>query len=190
MRIPKTSVLILLFFITLFALAFAINIDGLTDNPQPSDVAIVPGSRVLPDGTPSRRLKARLDKAIELYRNGMYKHIIVSGGKGKEGFSEGIVMANYMLNQGAVPSQVIIIDERGDTTQKTALNSAAIMKAHGFTSAIVVTQYFHISRCKYALHQAGIKTVYAAHPHYIEWRDIFSITREVVALPFYYLRSL
>jgi len=37
-----------------------------------------------------------------------------------------------------------------------AKNSAAIMQQRGLTSAVVVTQYFHITRARYALRRAGV----------------------------------
>lgn len=77
-------------------------LDGLRDDVQVSDVGIVLGSKVMPDGTPSARLQARLDKAAELYRQGMFKHVIVSGGSGVEGFSEAKVMAG--VRSRATPS--------------------------------------------------------------------------------------
>ena len=163
--------------------------DGLKDGTQASDVGIVLGSQVLTSGRPSARLQARLDKTIALYKIGMYKHVIVSGGIGKEGFSEASVMADYLVDYGAIPREAILLDEKGNTTKDTALNSSALMTANGFKTAVVITQYFHISRSKYALHQAGIKIVYSAHPQYFEWRDFYSIAREVVALPIYWLDS-
>lgn len=63
------------------------------------------------------------------------------------------------------------------------------MKEQGLTSALVVTQYFHITRSRYALHQAGITVVHTAHLHYFEWRDLYSIAREAVALPVYWINS-
>jgi len=39
-------------------------IDGLTDEVQQSDVGIILGNRVEPDGYPSRRLQSRLDRAV------------------------------------------------------------------------------------------------------------------------------
>lgn len=66
-----------------------ITIDGLNDKKTNADVAIVLGNKVNEDGTLSERLKARLDKSLELYNQNRVKIIIVSGGLGKEGFWEG-----------------------------------------------------------------------------------------------------
>jgi vancomycin permeability regulator SanA len=162
-------------------------VDGLHDNVQISDVCVVLGSKVMPDGTPSDRLRARLDRAADLYRQGMFKWVIVSGGTGAEGFSEAKVMADYLAGQRQVPRAAILLDEHGDNTEATAQNSAAIMKAHNFKTILVVTQYFHMTRSRYALHRAGIQTVYTAHARYFEIRDLYSIARELIALPAYWL---
>jgi vancomycin permeability regulator SanA len=162
-------------------------LDGLRDDAQPSDVAIVLGSQVLPDGTPSARLQARLSKGAELYQRGLVRQVLVSGGTGREGFNEARVMASWLFNRHKLPTQAVLLDEHGNTTADTARNCAAIMHAHGYTSAVAVTQYFHVTRSKLALRRAGVPTVHGAHPEYFEWRDLYSTAREAVALPAYWL---
>jgi vancomycin permeability regulator SanA len=181
-------VVMLTLLIALLAPVAAILIDGLTDSAMQSDVGIVLGSMVMPDGTPSARLRARLDRADQLYRQGMFKHVIVSGGTGKESFNEARVMADYLAGQRNMPREAIILDENGTTTQATARNSAAIMKERGLNSAVVITQYFHVTRSRYALRQAGVAKVHTAHARYFEMRDLYSLAREAVALPVYWLR--
>jgi vancomycin permeability regulator SanA len=61
------------------------------------------------------------------------------------------------------------------------------MRVQGFRNALVVSQYFQITRSRYAMHRVGITTVHTAHPRYFELRDIYSIAREAVALPVYWL---
>jgi len=165
--------------------AAALAVDGLRDDVRASDVGIVLGSRVLPDGTPSPRLRARLDKAADLYRQGKFGWVIVSGGTGKEGYSEAKVMAAYLTAR-HVPRAAILLDEHGDTTEATARNGAAIMQARGFRSALVVTQFFHITRSRYALRRAGVGTIHTAHADYFDARDVYSTARELVALPAYW----
>ena len=188
MRTKRVAMLMLL--MAPFALVIAILLDGWMDNVTKSDVGIVLGSKVMPDGTPSARLQARLDKAHELFQQGMFRYVIVSGGTGKEGRSEARVMANYLAGQKKVPREAIILDEYGNTTRATAQNSAAIMKERGLTSAVVVTQYFHITRTRYALRRAGVAKVCTAHARYFEMRDLYSIAREAIALPVYWLIAL
>ncbi|MGI2035627.1 YdcF family protein [Rhizobium panacihumi] len=174
--------------VAVIAAATVISVDGLNDRTEPADVAIVLGSKVMPDGTPSPRLKARLDRSIELYRHKHVVFVLVSGGTGKEGFSEGLVMRDYAVAQG-VPQDRVIMDEFGNTTRATAENAARMMQARGLTSAIAVSQYFHITRTRMALSDAGIRPTGSAHARIYELRDLYSIAREIPGIITYWLGS-
>ncbi|MEH6700022.1 MAG: YdcF family protein [Brevundimonas sp.] len=167
--------------------AAAIVIDGLTDTVAPSDVAVVLGNTVQPDGTPSKRLAARLNRALDLWENGTVEAIIVSGATGKEGVPEGDAMRRYLVGQG-VPVDRIIVDNAGVDTAATARNTARIMATRDYDSAIVVTQYFHIPRARLAMQREGIEAR-TAHATFFEARDLYSTARELVAYPVYFLRS-
>ncbi|WED44059.1 hypothetical protein [Legionella cardiaca] len=78
-----------------------------TDKIHRSDVAIILGSKVNPDGTLSQRLAARLNKGIQLYQQEL--------------------------------------------------------------------------RC-------NISPLYTAHANYFEWRDIYSIVREIAGLYYYWIK--
>lgn len=163
-------------------------IDGLRDDVKPSDVAIVLGSKVNLDGTPSPRLQARLNKAIDLYQQHMTTHILVSGGTGKEGYSEADVMKSYLISHD-IPSSSILVDEQGINTQATARQSALLMREHDLKSAIVVSQFFHISRSRLALKRCVISPVYNVHAQYFELRDLYSTVREALGVYYYLLRN-
>ena len=157
---------------------------GMRDDIREADVAVVLGNTVNPDGTPSHRLAARLDTAVVLYQRGLFKSILVSGGVGREGFDEAVVMGHYLVKRG-VPRASIVVDSLGLTTAATARNTAALAKTHGWSRVLVVSQYFHIPRCRLAFSQAGLGPVYAAHAPYFELRDIYSTAREVVGYAAY-----
>jgi vancomycin permeability regulator SanA len=57
--------------------SFAITFAGLSDQPHQADLAVVLGNMVLPDGTPSKILQARLDHTVDLYQQGYFKLILV-----------------------------------------------------------------------------------------------------------------
>lgn len=152
-------------------------LDGLNDEISVSDAAVILGNKVESSGLPSDRLKSRLDKGLELYKNGFVKHIIVSGGKGKEGYDEARVMHKYLLAN-SVPENAIIDDPEGMNSHMTAVNSKRIMEEKGFESAIIVSQYYHLSRCKLAFRNAGIDNPRSAHPDFFELRDAYSLIRE------------
>jgi len=176
----------LLFFFLLFFLFHTIYIsyDGLTDDSISSEVALVLGNKVNEDGTLSERLKARCDKAIELIKIQKVKYIIVSGGVGNEGFSEGLKMRDYILKNGVADS-LILTDTTGNTTEATVKNYVAINHYRKFSSVTVVSQFYHITRTKKMLRDAGVENVYGASPNYFEWRDFYSTAREFFAFYWY-----
>lgn len=157
-----------------------ITIDGLTDKQTNADVAIVLGNKVNEDGTLSERLKARLDKSIELFNQKRVKSIIVSGGLGKEGFWEGKKMEKYLINN-KIPTDKILVDNYGNDTEKTVDNSIRIMDSLDFKSAISVSQFFHQTRTKKLFRKKGFENIESASPDYFELRDFYSIFREFVA---------
>lgn len=101
--------------------------DGLTDKNTRADVAIVLGNKINEDGSLSKRLEARLNKSIELYNNKRVQYIIVSGGFGKEGFWEGKKMKDYLI-ENSIPENKIVVDDYGNNTEATVVNSLKIMK--------------------------------------------------------------
>jgi vancomycin permeability regulator SanA len=172
----------------IIARAIIIIYDGLSDETEQADVALIPGTKVENDGQPSERLKARLDGGIKIYKQGLVRKLIVSGGKGEEGFEEADVMKEYLLSR-EIPAEDIIADRMGYTTYESAINCRIIMKENNYKSVLVISQYFHISRTKLALRRAGIETIYSVHVPYYELRDIFSLFREVFAYYYYSFRS-
>jgi vancomycin permeability regulator SanA len=153
---------------------------GLRDNVQSADVIVVFGNTVNTDGTPSKRLQARLDKAVELYNNNSGKYILVSGGFGKEGFDESQVMAEYLFIKG-IPKEKVVLDPNGVNTQATVDNTVSILKDKNFNSVIVVSQYHHIPRILLTFRFVQDVQVYHAHANYWEARDIYSTVREFIA---------
>ncbi len=156
--------------------------DGLNDELEVVDAAVVLGNRVELDGQPSDRLQARLDKAVQLYEADFFKYIIVSGGTGKEGLDEAEVMKNYLVDQG-IPEDRIIEDPDGYNSYMTAENSKTIMEDLNLQSVMVISQYFHITRTKLAFEKVGIENVASAHAEIFDERDLYSTLRE---FPAYY----
>lgn len=164
-----------------------IMIDGLNDELKPVDAAVVLGNKVEVNGQPSERLKARLDKSLELYVGGYFTYVIVSGGIGKEGFDEAKVMKSYLLDKG-IPEEKIIEDNNGYNSYMTAQNTSKIMDELELDSVMVITQYFHVTRTKLSFRQMEMKGVYSAHANFFEFRDIYSIIREFPAFYKYLLK--
>jgi SanA protein len=120
--------------------------------------AIVPGSRVFHD-EPLPILRARLAAALELYRAGRVKAILVSG-QDNAGAPEATVMRAWLRARG-VPSADVWSDGGGTRTRETMNRAAAF---YGVTDAIVCTQTVNMARSIYLARQAGIDAVGLALP--------------------------
>ncbi|MDD5351021.1 MAG: YdcF family protein [Chthoniobacteraceae bacterium] len=158
---------------------------GLRDHVGKAEIALVLGSKVERDGAPSARLRARLDRTLECYRAGYFPAVIASGGTGKEGFDEAVVMRDYLVAHG-IPSERVIVDSGGVTTFASAKNTLQIARQRNIKSVFVISQYFHIPRARLALRRFGLSPVYGAHARFFEGRDIYSSPRELLG----YLRYL
>jgi uncharacterized SAM-binding protein YcdF (DUF218 family) len=167
----------------------ALLVDGRERIPQHADLAVVLGSKVHEDGDPCALLRDRLDRALSLYEQGRVPRILVSGGLGTEGHQEADVMADYLIRAG-VPAARVLRDPHGLTTYATALNTRALMSKRGWKSAIAVSTYFHLSRCRLAFERAGIDDTYVARaPYRVTPRDLYSIPRELAAWAWYRVRT-
>ncbi|WP_063582190.1 vancomycin high temperature exclusion protein [Achromobacter ruhlandii] len=160
----------------------------LADGPE-ADVAVVLGNTVAPDGRPSPRLAARLDRAYDCYAAARCRVLFVSGGVDPAGHDEAAVMRDYLIARG-VPAGRVVADSLGNDTWATATHAGAYMREHGYASAMAITQYFHVPRTMLALRRHGVQQVGGASPRYAEARDLYSILRELPAIAWYALRPL
>lgn len=168
------------FFLCFFLHSIFIVADGLGKNNKSADVAVILGTKVNEDGTLSPRLIKRLECGFDLFKNKRVKMVVVSGGLGIEGYYEGTMMKEFLLKKG-LPDTCIRVDNKGDNTRATVRNTVLLMHELNFSSAIVVSQYFHVSRAKMLFRKQGIGNVSSLSPKYFEIRDFHSIIREFFA---------
>lgn len=89
---------------------------------------------------------ARVDTAIELFKNGWSNKLIFAGAaKDKTGPSNAIVMRFRAIESG-VPEEAIIIDEYSETTKQNATNTQEIFIDNDIRSIILVTSPYHQKR--------------------------------------------
>ncbi len=132
---------------------------GVRDDVGGADVIVVFGNKVNEDGAVSPRLKARLDRAKRLYDSGNAPCIFVSGGLGYEGHEEADVMQQYLIGRG-VPTSAVVVDKTGYSTYKTARSACRFMESNGLTTALLVTQYYHVARARMAFHFFGVNRIH------------------------------
>jgi uncharacterized SAM-binding protein YcdF (DUF218 family) len=117
------------------------------DDLQPSDVIVV-----LAGNSPYRAQHAEA-----LYAQGLAPHVIISN---EPLSSHGVQttwleLRQYGLVHLSIPDDAIVpIPEISDSTYEEAQHSRDIMRAHGWHSAILVTDPFHMRRAILTFHQA------------------------------------
>lgn len=169
--------------------SFLFNVDGLRDELGVADLGLVFGNEVTAEGELSARLKARLDKTFELYEQGFFPIIIVSGGIDDNGHNEAEFMKNYLVNKG-IPEENVLEDAKGNTTAETVINSLRTMENLNANSIFVISQFHHMARIKLSFWKLSEKEVYSAHANFFEARDLYSMGREFFAFHKYLLFPL
>jgi len=153
-----------------------------------ADAAVVFGNKVERSGEPSASLRARLDKAVDVYQRGLVRRVIVSGGLGKEGWNEAEVMASYLAGRG-LPRETILIDAHGNNTYLTAINTRGLAEAHNLRSFILISHFYHLPRAQLTFHSLGLEVAGAAYARRFVPRDFYyGLMREVIAYPVYLVR--
>src|SRR5437773_1676859 len=133
------------------------------DEARPADVIIVLGAAEY-RGRPSPVLRARLDHALMLYRQGLAPRILTTGGAGGDPiFTEGGVGRSYLVGKG-VPSESIVVELEGESTVHSVAAAGEILRRMGLQSAIVVSDGYHIYRVKKMLQANGLKVYGSPRP--------------------------
>jgi uncharacterized SAM-binding protein YcdF (DUF218 family) len=149
--------------VTVAFLSVRIEEQSTLEEAQPADVILVLGAAEY-RGRPSPVLRARLDHALELYERKLAPRILTTGGPGGDPvFTEGGVGRSYLTSRG-VPSEVIIVENEGESTVQSTAMAGEIMRRMELHSVIVVSDGYHIYRVKKMLEFRGLKVYGSPRP--------------------------
>ena len=122
------------------------------DELDHAQVAVVLGARVKSDGVPSDILADRLLVAIDVYHRGLVDALLLSGDDGQVEYDEVNAMRVFALDHG-VAAEDIFLDHAGFDTYDSMARASSVF---GVTSAILVTQEYHLPRALYLASAFGI----------------------------------
>ena len=158
---------------------------------HPVDCILVLGAKIHPDGSMSRTLRWRCERARELWRDGIAAEIVVCGGRcGAEPCSEAQVMADCLAELG-VPRAHIHLENASVNTWENLRNAALIMAAHGWKRASIVTSDYHLQRALWMARDLGMQACGAgakSNPRPI--RRIKARSRECVSWILYFRHKI
>lgn len=162
------------------------------DHAAPADAIIVLGCMPWADtGVPSDCLSARANHAADLYHKGLALHIIASGGGTDMGPPEAPALEQVLLSDG-VPRYDIFKEDQSHNTIQNLQFSEQLMAEHGWKTAILVTEPYHIRRATLIAHDTGLDVYPSPAVDSPLWQDgekrMLLIARDTLSLVLYQLK--
>jgi SanA protein len=117
-------------------------------------IAVVFGAAVR-NGYPSAILYDRVATAVDLYKAGKVRKLLMSGDNRFENYNEPAAMRRTALDLG-VPDADIVLDHAGRSTYETCYRARDIF---GLTNVVLVTQDFHLDRALLLCRGMGITAI-------------------------------
>jgi uncharacterized SAM-binding protein YcdF (DUF218 family) len=129
---------------------------GLQDQARPADAIVILGSMVYPGALPGPALMRRTQHAVALFNQGLAPAIICSGGKGSNESDTEAAVACRLAAALGVPPAALLLETHARSTEENALDTAALMAAHGWRTAVVVSDGYHLYRADVLFQRAGL----------------------------------
>ncbi len=167
-----------------FGIAFWIDRFGRRERRGKVDALVVLGARIGSKGA-SPALRARVERAVALYGEGLAPRIIFSGGLGEYPPAESTA-ARAIAEQLGVPLEACVEEPRSRSTAENAREVAALMRRRGWRRALVVSDGFHLLRARQLFRGEGMEVLCA--PSRLEgrdfglWQRLYWTSREALAL--------
>lgn len=128
------------------------------------DAAVVLGGALDPEA--SRRSGAielkeegdRVTRALELWRSGRVRHLVLSGGLvfAEPGdLSEAARMGELLVRWG-VPPDALVVEGKSRNTRENAVETARVVAARGFRALVLVTSAAHVPRALGCFRAVGL----------------------------------
>jgi uncharacterized SAM-binding protein YcdF (DUF218 family) len=109
------------------------------------------------NGRPSNVLKARLDHAVDLYRQGIAQTIVVTGGRQPgDNFTEATASADYLHTKG-VSDEHILREVSGQSSWQSLASTATFLKQRNINNVILVSDPFHSLRITNMASELGLR---------------------------------
>jgi uncharacterized SAM-binding protein YcdF (DUF218 family) len=118
---------------------------GNRDDAQPADAIVVLGAAQY-NGIPSPIYQARLDHAIDLFKEGLAPALVMTGGKlPGDRTTEAEAGRRYAMAHG-IPEDAILVEDQGRTTLESLRTVGAMLEERGLGSAVFVSDRTHMLR--------------------------------------------
>jgi uncharacterized SAM-binding protein YcdF (DUF218 family) len=131
--------------------------EGATAVP---DYIVIFGAAVRADGTASGSLRRRCENAVQHGGAGAIGPCYLpSGGIGRHGPAEALVMRDILLAQGVDPSRILLECEARDTLESVRLCTRLLRRRADVGRVLVSTSSYHRLRCRLLFRLAGFDSM-------------------------------
>ena len=170
------TALLINYYVILYTKKKIISLDDVKEQNR-FDCILILGAGVK-NNEPSKLLKDRLDKTIEIYNQNRNIKIIVSGdSQNPSNYDEITVMRNYLINNG-VDKDNIFEDKYGISTYDSIYRIKDIVKNK---KIIVITQKYHLYRSVYIAREFDLVAVGVSSKEYKYPGQLYRDIREILA---------
>ena len=111
--------------------------------------------KILPNGNVNLYYKYRINAALELYKAGKIRYVLVSGDNGRTEYDEPTTIKNDLI-AGGIPESKIFLDYAGFRTLDSVIRSKEIF---GQESITCISQQFHNERAIFIAKNKGINAI-------------------------------
>lgn len=152
------------------------------DHAQKAQAIVVLGAAQY-DGRPSPILAARLDHAIELWRDGIAPRIVTTGGnRPGDRFTEASAGASYLIRHG-VPATSIELEVQGASSWESLAAAARFLRKEGVTDVVLVSSPWHALRIEKIAAEVGLQGRASPAPERESGgKRLYHLSRETVAV--------
>ncbi|MBH5329595.1 YdcF family protein [Eikenella sp. S3360] len=122
---------------------------------QQADAAVVLGAAAW-GKNPSPVFRERINHGITLYRNGLVRKLIFTGGTPKPGYmTEAEVGRRYARARG-VPGKDILLETTSRDTQQNLENTKILLYNNGLENIIIISDPYHLARAAAVADYVGL----------------------------------
>jgi uncharacterized SAM-binding protein YcdF (DUF218 family) len=153
-----------------------------------ADAAIVLGAAAWGE-RPSPVFRERINYALDLYRSGVVRKLIFTGGQADASEpAEAVVAQGYALNQGIPPGD-ILIETRSHSTRENLYYARQVAQEHSLARLLIVSDPLHLKRAV-LIGQDLDMDVYPAPTPTTRYRSLSSQFRFLIRETYFYAAYL
>jgi uncharacterized SAM-binding protein YcdF (DUF218 family) len=148
--------------------------DQLTSGKYKADAGVVLGAAVWGGNRPSPVLRERINKGFELYRNGIIKYIVLTGGGAPGEMTEAEVGKNELIKKGVDEKYIFVENKSNSTLEQITYINQNLYKKNNWKEMILITDNFHLLRSSQICRFFGMSCLTAASDTPLSTESTFS----------------